>query len=368
MPELGPELIRRRREIDLLELEFSRLAYEFSQTDEYDLEGSVSPIDWIRHNCHLTGPAAADRVNVGEHAGRLAESVQAVVSGEIGFAHLSVLARTAEWVGDRFDERRLLDKALENSPGKLRYLCDHYRHACHPERFGADQAELIEQRRLKLSGYADGTVTLSGILDPAGGAALRNALEPLARPLGPDDERELEQRMADALVELASGGEQKAQIQVTATVETLMGLVGSAAADMDFSFPLCSETVQRLACEAGIARVLFDSESMVIDVGRTRRQVPVATRRALEARDRGCKWPGCERPPKRCAAHHLHHWFKGGPTDQPNLLLLCHRHHTLVHEGRWQIIRSVDGQVVTVPPLMTFINPWMRAERAPVPA
>jgi hypothetical protein len=120
MPDLGPELIRRRHQIDLLELEFSRLAFEFSRSDEYDAEGSVSPVDWMRFNCHLTAPAAADRVNVGEQVGRLCESIQAMEEGDIGFAHLSVLARTAEAVEERFDERQLLAKALENSPGRLR--------------------------------------------------------------------------------------------------------------------------------------------------------------------------------------------------------------------------------------------------------
>jgi hypothetical protein len=67
MAEIGPQLRRLRRQIDRLELKFSRLAFEFSKTDEHEDEGSVTPIDWIRFNCHMTGPAAADRVNVGEH-------------------------------------------------------------------------------------------------------------------------------------------------------------------------------------------------------------------------------------------------------------------------------------------------------------
>jgi len=289
----------------------------------------------------------------------LVQSVEAVESGEIGFAHLAVLARTAEAVKSGFDEGQLLDKAKKNSPGKLNFICFHYRHACDPAEVGAEQAEQIRQRSLRLNNWANGQVTVSGILDPAGGAALRHALEPLAKPLGSDDKRELEQRLADALVELACGGEQKAHIQLTATVETIRGLAGSAAADMDFSFPLCSETARRLACDCGIARVLLDGESKVIDVGRTKRVVPPATRRALEVRDRGCVWPGCERPPKRTAGHHLKHWIDEGPTDLSNLALLCHRHHTYVHEGKWQIVRDQDGHVSTVPPRMDFLSPWV---------
>jgi hypothetical protein len=356
---LGQELVRRRHEIDLLEIEFSRIACEFSQTDQYEQEGSITPIDWIRHNCHMTGPAAGDRVEVGEHLRQLSESVCAVEDGAIGFAHLAVLARTAHHAGERFNELELLPKACECSPGKLRDLCWKYEHARNPEDFARRQAAQIEDRRLRLNGWADGTVTLSGIFDPLAGAAIRTALDPLARPLGSDDRREIEQRYADALVELVSGGEQKAQIQVTATVDMLAGHMGSEAADVLFARPVCTETVRRLACESPVTRVLFDSESVVIDVGRSKRTVDGPTRRALAARDGGCRWPGCNRPAKWCAAHHVVHWIAGGSTDLGNLVLLCHRHHTLVHEGGWRIVRTEEGKVLAVPAPTEF-SPWVR--------
>ena len=94
----------------------------------------------------------------------------------------------------------------------------------------------------------DGSLLISGILDPIGGATLRTALEPLARKLGEHDHREREQRLADALVELATGN-QPAQIQVTSSVETLLGLVGAPAGEMEFSLPISSKTVERMACD-----------------------------------------------------------------------------------------------------------------------
>jgi len=140
--------------------------------------------------------------------------------------------------------------------------------------------------------------------------------------------------MADALVEAVTGGGVKANIQVTATVETLAGLPGSQAADQQYGLPVSSQAVEQLACDCSITRVLLDSQSQVIDVGRARRVPSLPVRRALDARDRGCKWPGCDRPAKWCASHHLKHWTKDGSTDVDNLVLLCHRHHTLVHRGR----------------------------------
>jgi hypothetical protein len=102
---------------------------------------------------------------------------------------------------------------------------------------------------------------------------------------------------------------------------------------------------------------LLDSESTVIDVGRSRRVVSEPARRALTARDGHCRWPGCDRPASWSAAHHVVHWIHGGTTDLDNLILLCHRHHGMVHEGNWQIVRGDDGRMLTIPPNVTFGPP-----------
>ena len=271
--QLGCKLIALRWAIDSLELEFAQTAAEFARTDEYDEQGSTTPIDWIRHNCHLTNGAAGGAVAVGKNLERLPESVQAMKSGEIGFAHLTVMARTAHTVRGRFDETRLLEKARESSPGKFYYTCRHFRHAADPEGFAAEQADQVENRSLSLSMWQDGSYLLSGILDSVGGAALRTALEPLSRATGEDDTRRPDRRLADALVELAEGSMQAPQIQVTSSVETLLGLAGAPAAEMEFALPISSKTVERFACECGVTRILLGSESTVIDVGRSKRTV-----------------------------------------------------------------------------------------------
>jgi hypothetical protein len=350
-------LIHKRHVINLQELSFAREAAEFAATDAWDEDGSVSAIDWIRFNCHMTSGAAANSVAVGEAMIRLPESAQALTDDEIGFAHLATMARTAEDVGERFDEKLLLGKARENSPGKFHYICHHYRHAADPKRYADEQAEQVQQRRLKLSTWMDGSVLISGQLDPVGGAAFRTAIEPLVRKTGADDDRDLERRQADALVELASRGGSQAQIQVTSSIETLLGLAGAPAAEMEFSLPVSSKTIERLACDSSIARILLDSESTVIDVGRSKRVVSAPARRALTARDGHCRWPECDRPASWSAAHHVVHWIHGGTTDLDNLILLCHRHHWMVHEGNWQIVRGDDGRMLTIPPTVTFGPP-----------
>ena len=91
----------------------------------------------------------------------------------------------------------------------------------------------------------------------------------------------------------------------------------------------------RLACDAAITRVVLDPDSRLVDVGRTTRVVPAHLRRALAARDRGCRFPGCDRPLAWCHLHHVVHWLHGGPTDHDNLVHLCSHHHHLLHEGGW---------------------------------
>jgi len=352
--ERRARMMRKRKAIDLMELSFAEDAAAFASTDEYDELGFVSPIDWIRFNCHMTSGAAAASVAVGRTMDRLPRSVEAVSQGEIGLAHVTVMARTAEALKDRFDERPLIEYAREHTPGKFHFYCQHAKHAADADGYAETEADQAQSRRLSLSTWIDGSMVLSGVLDAFGGAALRAALEPLAHRSGEHDKRERGQRLADALVELASGGPHPASIQVTSSVETLLGLAGASAADMEFSLPISSKIVERLACDCSVTRVLLDSESAVIDVGRAKRVVSGPARRALAARDGTCRWPGCDRPASWTAAHHVVHWVHGGTTDLDNLILLCHRHHWMVHEGKWQLVRSDDGRMLAIPPTVRF--------------
>ena len=350
--------------MDVQLLSFAQEAAEFAASDAWDEDGSVSPIDWIRFNCHMTSVTAGDLIAVGENLARLPESVGAIFECEIGFAHIKTMARTADAVESKFNEVPLLEKARESSPGKFHHICTHYRHAADAEKYAAEQTEQVEQRRLKLSTWMDGSVLISGVLDPVGGAALRTALEPLARKSGAHDYRELERRQADALVDLAmhamdtglipQRASQRTHLQVTTSLETLLGLAGAPAAEMELSVPISSKTVERLACDCSVTRILLDSESMVIDSGRAKRTISGPQRKALNVRDKHCVWPGCERPASWTEGHHLVHWLHGGGGDLPNLALLCYRHHWMVHEGGWQIVRGDDGRMLTIPPLVEF--------------
>src|SRR5438477_1643210 len=334
--ELRAALIRLRYAADLVELEFSSLAAEFAATDEADWCGSASPVDWIRHECRMSGSAASSAVAVGAMAAQLPDSTAAVSQGRIGYAHLALLAGTARALqlspsaSGGFDETALLEQARAHSVSRFRHDCAHARHAADAAAVLADHVDAVACRRLELTPCGNGALAVRGLLDAMGGATLRTALEPLARRTGAGDSRLRERRLGDALVELAghcldrgslpSRGGQRPHLQVTTTLETLLGHAGAPAGELDYSLPIPAATVQRLACDAGVVRVLLGPDSAVIDVGRSLRVPAPATRRALSTRDRGCTWPGCDRPATWCVAHHLRHWSHGGTTDLANLV------------------------------------------------
>ncbi len=96
-----------------------------------------------------------------------------------------------------------------------------------------------------------------------------------------------------------------------------------------------------MACDAAKVEMVHGKDGSVVSVGRKTRTTPPQIRRALEERDRGCRFPGCAS--RFTEAHHVRHWADGGDTSLKNLLLLCRRHHRSVHEGRVRICTDRTG-------------------------
>jgi len=100
-------------------------------------------------------------------------------------------------------------------------------------------------------------------------------------------------------------------------------------------------TSQRLACDASRVVMRHDAAGRVVEVDARTRTVPPALRRALQHRDKSCRFPGCN--VRIADGHHVRHWAHGGPTTLSNLTLLCRRHHRAVHEEGYQLERGADG-------------------------
>ena len=367
---------------DKAALEFAEHMAELAKTNAcVDDWGSVSTQDWVRHSCKQSSGAAADFLHIGEQLSNLPKTLDAVRDGRIGFAHAAIIARHAQAIthsesAEPFDETPFLKAAQENSVSRLWYYSMHAWHRADPQGVTDSQRQDVEARYLRFTDGADGTVYVKGAFDCAAGATIKTSMEPLAQPLGDDDYRSRERRSADAWVEMAAHSldtgavpqhaSVRPHVQVTTTLETLQALVGAPAGEMALSLPISSKTVQRFACDSSITRVLLGADSAVIDAGRAKRVVASGTRRVLDARDKHCRWPGCERPASWSSAHHILHWAQGGKTDLSNMILLCQHHHWMVHEGGWRLSLAADGRVIAIPPETDFYPPdFYPSARAP---
>ena len=365
--DLGEALIRKQRFIDTLKLDFAHDAACFAASGQWERQGSTTPIAWLTNECHMTPGDAGAAMCVGDHAASLQRSVESMEAGAIGFAHLVLIARTSEALqagGATLDEARLLRRAEANSPHQFRRDCAHARHAADAAAFHRRQQECAEERFLEVHslGGEDGGVWVKGFFDAVGGATLRAALEPLARRLGADDHRPRGRRLGDAAVEMAAytlntGGQgathcQVPHLQVTTTLETLVGAPGAPAGELEGSVPVSAATVQRLACSANVRRILLGPTSLVADVGRARRVPGTATRLKVQHRDRACVWPRCRRTLRWTEVHHVAFWGHEGETEDENLICLCFKHHDDVHLRGWQIVRVAgEREVLTIPPV-----------------
>lgn len=261
------------------------------------------------------------------------------------------------------------------------------------------RAAATAQRHLHLSPCGD-MYAVDGLLTVEAGQALKAVLEPLARPVPATDQlpdlRTATQRRADALGEaaqmlLASGrlpvhGGQRPQVTVVVDLESLVAGRGGRYVDgrsmswAETGKVLCDARVGWLATrdlgstptcmppavdgggagDAPLGELVRDAlrrvspalgglPTQVLDAGRTERLVSAGQRHALAVRDRGCVFPGCDRPPEWCDAHHVDPWVGGGRSDLENLVLVCARHHTAIHDG-WHLARAPDGTIGATPP------------------
>jgi 5-methylcytosine-specific restriction protein A len=126
-------------------------------------------------------------------------------------------------------------------------------------------------------------------------------------------------------------------------------------AELEFGGMTTAGELRRMLCDAKITPVVLNGESQPLDVGREKRCVTPAQRKAIAARDRGCAHPGCDRNPVWCQVHHIIHWLDGGRTDIDNLVMLCREHHRVIHDSGWKVrIRDVHPEFI--PPKWIDLN------------
>jgi len=359
---LGPLAIELREFVDRSEGISADLVRRFEKSGAWAHYGALDMVGWLKSNGKLSGSAAMERVAIGRQLEELPQTAQAFQRGDLGYQHVAILSRTAEKVGTaafKKEEASLLQAAQTMDPGKFVGVAKAYEFRVDQAAALAEARRAYSRRYLHLSEPKDGLVHLEGRLDAEGGAVVKTALDALMSPPEHDDERTPGQRRADALVDLArrpltgsklgTTGRMRPHLVITASVETLAGVPGAPAADLQGLGPISNETVQRHACDATVSWLLGTTE-VDQETSHEHRKIPPSIRRALVARDQDRVFNGCHRPANWCEGHHIKWWTRGGQTKLENLALVCGRHHWMVHEGGWQLKRDSKARWLAIPP------------------
>jgi hypothetical protein len=291
------------------------------------------------------GIQAADAIHAGVGDAAPDEAVLALIS-EAGALSVEKLAARARDVRAELDEDGVADR----------------------------EQHVRDQRYLRLSAVGDGMTRLSGLLDPESAAVVVAAydgatsprlggprfVDPAASARAEDlvrDQRTTEQLALDSFVELVRLGIQadaavlpahRPAVRVLVTEHDLARRAGSGRLEGQ-SAPISIATVERHICEAGVVPVLFDSRGQAVNIGREQRRFTPRQRVGLAARDGGCLFPTCDRPPSWCEAHHITPWIDGGRTDLADGVLLCKHHHLMLHNNGWRVERA-RATYVLIPP------------------
>ena len=272
--DLGEGLIQIREVgIDPLEAAFANGLRRFDKSGEFKADGALSAVAWVRERCNLSGGAAAERVSVARQLETLPQIAKALATGDVGFQHVALIARTAENVGSapvQQEETNLLQAAKTMDPGRFAAVAKGFEHRVDAAAALVEANQAYQRRYFHISEPQDGMVRLDGILDLEGGATLKTALNALMPPPANDDVRTPGQRRVDALVDLArrpldgsklgTVGGQRPHLVITASVETLAGLPGAPPAEMAGAGPIAIETAQRYACDPTVSWLLGTGE------------------------------------------------------------------------------------------------------------
>ncbi|WP_143261487.1 HNH endonuclease signature motif containing protein [Allokutzneria sp. NRRL B-24872] len=342
----------------------------------HTLLGCRSIATLLRSHLRISPAEAKRRSQLVEDLPGVPDTRDALYAGKISSDHAAVIADViknipAEAADDA--EETLLDHAPDLTPREL--MCVGKRVRSHFDQEGAfkDEQAAVEARSFKMTKNQHGWLVFNGCLPPIEGAMVEEALHAVSKPRpvgGEKDPRTIEQRYADGLCELVTvamsthdlpmSGGVRPQVVVTVSWDNLEQETGCGQTDWEGE--ATASLLRQLTCDAEIIPVVLNGESIPLDYGRSVRTAPPPLRRALALRDKGCAFPGCDRPPAWTEAHHVLHWAEHrGPTDLNNMTLLCSHHHHVIHRGDWKIVFNDDGRPDFIPP--TWVDPDQKPRR-----
>jgi len=395
---LGEEIAILAARIDAATYELLVLIRKFDEEEGWNC-GFLSCAQWLNWRIGLAPSAAREKVRVARALGELPLMSEAMRRGELSYSKVRALTRIA-----RPDtEKDLVELGKSGTAAHIERVVTSWRRINRSVEAADDE---LRDASSHVTSHIDenGMFVIRGRLAPEAGEVVMKALKAASEKLyaeGQEDRPPAGKVRADALALVAesalkggldpgSGGD-RYQVVVHVSDEGLMtpangsaiGCTSCVSAETppahphehaavaaeaehvsaetlasrqpatgrssprgawlgDSHIPVSAETARRIACNAGKFRITLRS-GQILSVGRKTRTIPPPIRRALEFRDQGCRFPGCTS--KHCDAHHIVHWADGGETKLSNLVLLCRRHHRLLHEGGFNVRLSKDGAV-----------------------
>ena len=363
--QLGERIVELAARINIATYEMLTLIAEFDRREGW-ADGFTSCAEWLAWRTGRMLGTARENVRVAHALEELPLTSAEMKTGSISYAKVRAMTRVAT----PDTEETLLEYARTGSAAKLEQIVRGWKHLSRDGELTAEEAR-HQSRAFSVVIDGDGMYVMRGRLEPEVGAVLMRAIEAasdaLYREENPEARPRSRQRRADAAGLVAeralaagfgnavdgraaaendapvSGARaERFQVAVHTEMATLEKDGEPGRSEVD-GVRVSAESSRRMACDASIVPMTH-RDGEVMGVGRKTRTIPPHIRRALEERDRGCRYPGCGS--RFTEAHHVKHWADGGETSLANTVLLCRRHHRVVHEGRTRMSLNRVGQAV----------------------
>jgi Domain of unknown function (DUF222) len=373
---LKDEITRLAGHLNAANHRFLILIAEFDRREGWSDGGTQSCAHWLNWKCGIDMGTAREKVRVARALETLPRISAAMARGEVSYSKVRAMTRVA----CSGTEEYFLSIALHGT-------ADHVEKLVRGHRRAKDSEELSRDAKQQASRYFsyryddDGSLILHGRVPAEVGASLLRALQAGMDELPPPDvsaetptvKSEIQVRRADALGLIAesfmkngpasmNGGDRNL-ISVHVSAETLHHKEAGCCEIVEGP-SIAAETARRLACDASVVAIIENEDGEPLNVGRKTRTISSPLRRFLNARDRGCRFPGCTNT-RWVDAHHIHHWANGGETKPSNLVSLCRFHHRAVHEGRVRVVRCelpVDRKGCNATPVDSAHNAQRRTD------
>ena len=359
---LGERIAELSAYINVAQAEFLELLREFDEQKHWEAQGFQSCGHWLNFKCGIGFNAARERLRMAHALAKLPKIRSAFAEGTVSFSKVRAMTRvaTAE------NEDMLLNIARYGTAYHVERFVSQYRRIEKLREPGFAQ-ELHEQREVTYHYDSDGCLVIKARIPAEQGEVIVKALERAmdcadVYPKGtlsaetPEEREPVGARRAEALCEMAetylnnpeNAGTTADRYQVVVHVSADDVPAGqTSVAHLENGPCVSAETSERIACDCCVTTIKEDAAGEPLSIGRRSRTIPPPMRRALQARDGGCRFPGCTRH-RFCDGHHIVHWQNGGETSLDNLVLLCRYHHRLVHEGGFDCRRSETGEIFFV--------------------